>query len=953
MLGAAPVFGNQECVLVTGKVGCLNDAGAAAGVKVELWDSDALWEADVFINRFGFKDDDLMRETLTNEDGKFKLYGCASDTDVLPGLFGKNKPDPYLKIHHNCSGPGQVKRMDLLQQFLGDKQEVRRTLYLNPAHKMPLAVVVCIRDPNNQDGCPGSIAVTSPGSILLVRPMVRICLLFLRIFGLAWASYECVDLYGRVSCGHDEARAANVEVQLWDSDGFLGIQRFNEDDLMGSTRTNAAGNFSVYGCAMDPNFLFIPDRPDPYLKIKHNCNGVAGGETLTVPLNQTFEPVKVYLDIRLSSPQMLEAYAQKKQEQGPSGVDLSVFHDGGLIPGMDPEQIRAGDTAVITCRSSSGANLEWTKNDAPLKQGSRSDRIRLENITAADDGNYKCHQHTAGRLTLVGAKTLTVNAREPIEPFSHTSSHMTDQIVNLRCPIPGAANKQIVWTKDGGPIGQHLGHTGNQSHLLFLTPFTQEHEGNYTCELAGVPAIFRLLFIKPPPIELHWIIVAFTTFSVCLFVIFLLVAKCRKHQKRAKNLTVELYEMQQALLNKGFSWDQLRKEMLPMDQQVEKLAYEASLFEIPPRHLRIGDTIDSGHFGLVKKGWLKPRISGGGGEEVLVAVKMALNLEDTKQQKMLTEELKIMGAIRPHRNILRLLGAVTKDMRTGRLYIVTEFCERGSLLHYVQGLGKESRISIESPRYPSPTTVFESIFNSSSTESGPPVPKIIADAASAEMESLLTVQDLDVISELLDFAIQIAQGMAFLSEVPCVHRDLAARNVLLTRDKTCRIADFGLAKRMMNDYYRKAPDSDERMPTRWLSPEALGTMRYTQASDVWSFGILLYEMFTLGDKPYPGVGNEVLPGKIKDGLRCPRPKYATDAFYAFMNDCWALSPAKRPNFKAIRMFQLSNQQLELEEPKPKVEIFEVQNSIYFGSANTHDNYEPVTRRLQKNIDGLN
>ncbi|CAJ0570853.1 unnamed protein product, partial [Mesorhabditis spiculigera] len=819
--------------------------------------------------------------------------------------------------------------------------------------------------------------------------MVRGLLLFLRILAFARASYQCMRIYGQLHCAHDPSKIRNV--QLFDADGFLGIQAFNQDDFMGSTMTNADGSFLVYGCAEDQNFLFIVDQPDPYITMHHQCNG--RDETLRRPLSPLFigdGVEKYFLDLNLTSTAPL--WWRRKMTTLPTTTNTITTTTSttpsprtlpaarGILRGSTklpttqtepptsprtttteepklPQQLISyltGDDATLSCgvsEFSEGSRLEWRKDGRILEV---NETIAMTNITEADAGVYTCSQVANNRTVLLSDTKITVEPRKDATVSFSNIKHRTNQNVTIHCYIFDANVKLIEWKKDGQKIPP-LSSTTDGTHL-YLTSITLDAAGNYTCRYENRLAETMLTVDDPFP-EFYWIFVILTSLSCCLFIIVMLTAKCRHHRKRADKLTFELYAMQNALLNKGLSWEQLRKEMLPMDQQVEKLAYKASQFEIPPRNLRIEGTLGSGQFGCVKRGWLKTPVSGGGDKEVLVAVKMALNVEDTKQQKMLADELKIMGAIPAHKNILRLVGAVTQNMRSGRLYIVTEFCERGSLLDYLRSVEEAARSPLQSPRYRSPTTVFQSMLNPGPDKAPMPLPKLLAGAEvvePVEAESLLTANDLQIINELLNFSIQIAEGMAFLSAVPCVHRDLAARNVLLTHDKVCCIADFGLAKRMMNDYYRKDPNSPEGMPLLWMSPEAFETLRYTQASDVWSFGILLFEMFTLGAKPYRSGINPTLMEKIKGGLRCPQPEYASREVYSFMKDCWALSPARRPTFKQCVMIleELASQQLDLDDPTAVAEIIEVQNQIYFQNAKILDGYEPVTRRLGQSVEGL-
>ena len=146
---------------------------------------------------------------------------------------------------------------------------------------------------------------------------------------------------------------------------------------------------------------------------------------------------------------------------------------------------------------------------------------------------------------------------------------------------------------------------------------------------------------------------------------------------------------------------------------------------------------------------------------------------------------------------------------------------------------------------------------------------------------------------------QVCKGMEYLGSMKCVHRDLAARNVLVAKDMIIKIGDFGLARDVhKNDYYRKIGDG--WLPVRWMAPEALFQRRYTTRSDVWSFGVLLWEIMTLGASPYPSVPSvERLFQLIRDGHRMERPQNCSVDLYMIMRECWTAEPTQRPSFAEL------------------------------------------------------
>uniref|UniRef100_A0A8C2MB32 Fibroblast growth factor receptor n=1 Tax=Cricetulus griseus TaxID=10029 RepID=A0A8C2MB32_CRIGR len=140
--------------------------------------------------------------------------------------------------------------------------------------------------------------------------------------------------------------------------------------------------------------------------------------------------------------------------------------------------------------------------------------------------------------------------------------------------------------------------------------------------------------------------------------------------------------------------------------------------------------------------------------------------------------------------------------------------------------------------------------------------------------------------------------LSLLSRLQCIHRDLAARNVLVTENNVMKIADFGLARDINNiDYYKKTTNG--RLPVKWMAPEALFDRVYTHQSDVWSFGVLMWEIFTLGGSPYPGIPVEELFKLLKEGHRMDKPANCTNELYMMMRDCWHAVPSQRPTFKQL------------------------------------------------------
>ncbi|XP_029975087.1 protein-tyrosine kinase 6b [Salarias fasciatus] len=150
---------------------------------------------------------------------------------------------------------------------------------------------------------------------------------------------------------------------------------------------------------------------------------------------------------------------------------------------------------------------------------------------------------------------------------------------------------------------------------------------------------------------------------------------------------------------------------------------------------------------------------------------------------------------------------------------------------------------------------------------------------------------------LVDMSVQVSEAMAYLEERRSIHRDLAARNVLVGADYICKVADFGLARIIKEPVY---VTTEKKIPYKWSAPEALSHGTFSSKSDVWSFGILLYEVFTYGGVPYPGLDNQEVFEQVKTGYRMPKPTDCPDFIYHLMTECWQQEPEDRPDFRTLQ-----------------------------------------------------
>lgn len=296
----------------------------------------------------------------------------------------------------------------------------------------------------------------------------------------------------------------------------------------------------------------------------------------------------------------------------------------------------------------------------------------------------------------------------------------------------------------------------------------------------------------------------------------------------------------------------------PMLANVSELELPADpKWELTRSRLTLGKPLGEGCFGQVVMAEAIGIDKDKPNKAITVAVKMLKDDATDKDLSDLVSEMEMMKMIGKHKNIINLLGACTQD---GPLYVLVEYASKGNLREYLRARRPPGMdYSFDTCKLP---------------------------------EEQLTFKD------LVSCAYQVARGMEYLASRKCIHRDLAARNVLVTEDNVMKIADFGLARDVHNiDYYKKTTNG--RLPVKWMAPEALFDRVYTHQSDVWSFGVLLWEIFTLGGSPYPGIPVEELFKLLKEGHRMDKPANCTHDLYMIMRECWHAVPSQRPTFKQL------------------------------------------------------
>ncbi|XP_039179262.1 tyrosine-protein kinase receptor Tie-1 isoform X2 [Crotalus tigris] len=306
--------------------------------------------------------------------------------------------------------------------------------------------------------------------------------------------------------------------------------------------------------------------------------------------------------------------------------------------------------------------------------------------------------------------------------------------------------------------------------------------------------------------------------------------------------------------------------------QPEPLSYPILEWE----DIKFEDMIGEGNFGQVIRAMIKKD-----GLRMNAAIKMLKEFASENDHRDFAGELEVLCKLGHHPNIINLLGACENK---GYLYIAIEYAPYGNLLDFL----RKSRVLETDPAF----------------------------AREHGTASTLTSQ------QLLQFASDVAKGMQYLSEKQFIHRDLAARNILVGENLTSKIADFGLS-RGEEVYVKKTMG---RLPVRWMAIESLNYSVYTTKSDVWSFGVLLWEIVSLGGTPYCGMTCAELYEKLPQGYRMEKPLNCDDEVYELMHQCWRDRPYERPPFAQISV-QLIRM---LEARKAYVNMALFENFTYAG-----------------------
>ncbi|XP_032782222.2 LOW QUALITY PROTEIN: mast/stem cell growth factor receptor Kit [Daphnia magna] len=607
------------------------------------------------------------------------------------------------------------------------------------------------------------------------------------------------------------------------------------------------------------------------------------------------------------------------------GMELTKF--------VDENDPLLGDTVTLICRfyyrTSNAERPSWAyhigtnKAMQPINETDPPDGFQIK----TDQLDYREKTLYESRLDFV-ATTLS----------SYIFQCRANEIRNISFRVRESIsdNQELIYVQLQYGISQNLTCFGTSTNETFqwLKDGKRKELGTYTCRQTNrlLPQRSERIFIVSfDDVRRNTIVIAFSVAIVVLFV-FGAAIGVKLYAYRKKNRFAGAFNR---LLNGNVN--QLNAQS-PIEEQVEFLPYDKR-WEFPRNRLKLGVVLGTGCFGRILKA---EAVGMKDCDQTVktVAVKMVRSETNVAAMEALISELKILSYLGSHLNVVNLLGACTKQLKKGDLLVIVEYCRFGNLQTYLikhrnsfinqvdefGNLKPDGEVdnndimstntdnivvddnqahSIASFQMNSSTEILNGSAFSISCEPNSAISEPTTDPEDSK-PLWQYCQDPSAISDgpmssrdLISWAFQIARGMDYLVSKKVLHGDLAARNILLADDGVAKVADFGMSKKLY--YYENYENKGQGLkPVKWMAIESLTDGIFSSKSDVWSYGVLLWEIYSLGKVPYPGMDvAHVLIKELLKGYRMDKPDFAPSFIADLMASCWKMEPKERPTFSQI------------------------------------------------------
>ncbi|XP_078223298.1 tyrosine-protein kinase transmembrane receptor ROR2 isoform X5 [Callithrix jacchus] len=562
-----------------------------------------------------------------------------------------------------------------------------------------------------------------------------------------------------------------------------------------------------------------------------------------------------------------------------------------------------GQTAILHCKVAGNPppNVRWLKNDAPVVQEPRriiirkteyGSRLRIQDLDTTDTGYYQCVA-TNGMKTITATGVLFVRLGPTHSPNNNfqddyhedgfcqpyrgiacarfignrtiyvdslqMQGEIENRITDHQCYNgSGTDYRGTASTTKSGHQCQPWALQHPHSHRLSSTDFPELGGGHAYCRNPGGQMEGPWCFTQNKNVRMElcdvpscsprdsskmgilYILVPSIAIPLVIACLFFLVCMCRNKQKASASMP------QRRQLMASPSQD--------MEMPLINQHKQAKLKEISLSAVRFMEELGEDRFGKVYKGHL---LGPAPGEQTqAVAIKTLKDKADGPLREEFRHEAMLRARLQ-HPNIVCLLGVVTKEQP---LSMIFSYCSHGDLHEF---------LVMRSPH---------------------------SDVGSADDDR--TVKSALESPDFVLLVAQIAAGMEYLSSHHVVHKDLATRNVLVYDKLTVKISDLGLFREVYAaDYYKLLGNS--LLPIRWMAPEAITYGKFSIDSDIWSYGVVLWEVFSYGLQPYCGYSNQDVVEMIRNRQVLPCPDDCPAWVYALMIECWNEFPSRRPRFKDI------------------------------------------------------